>query len=330
MVICTTTGYFISVIGPYFADSKNNDASILNHIIKSNVQSIREWVHESDVFIVDRGFRDSLDMLEDLGIKAKMPCFMRKGDKQMPVQDANASRLVTKVRWVVESANARIKRWRYLASTLPTNQVRNIGQYVRIVCALSNRYLPPLSPGKEDDVILAAKMKHLSTQDNLLQRHIEDKSLHRLSAKWQEADTLEDFPRLNEVDLRNLTCGTYQLKLCSSYMQEHIEGDASIHISKEDHGFIRVKLQSRHVTSKQYIVWVKYGKGEVMSSYCKCRAGARTVGMCSHRAAVIWYLGYARHLDNYNYGVTDWGEDLQDAATSIIDESDTDESVVEE
>lgn len=33
MVICTTSGYFLSILGPYFADSKNNGAAILNHAI---------------------------------------------------------------------------------------------------------------------------------------------------------------------------------------------------------------------------------------------------------------------------------------------------------
>lgn len=39
MVIVSTTGYFISVIGPYFA--KDNDATILNHIMESNIEDIR-------------------------------------------------------------------------------------------------------------------------------------------------------------------------------------------------------------------------------------------------------------------------------------------------
>jgi hypothetical protein len=34
MVIVTTTGHFVNIIGPYFSDAKNNDAAILNHILK--------------------------------------------------------------------------------------------------------------------------------------------------------------------------------------------------------------------------------------------------------------------------------------------------------
>lgn len=93
MVICTTSGY----LGPYYADSKNNDAAILNHAIAKNVDTIRQWVKEEDVMVVDRGFRDSLQVLEDLGIKAQMPSFLKKGDKQLSTEDANSSRLVSKV-----------------------------------------------------------------------------------------------------------------------------------------------------------------------------------------------------------------------------------------
>ncbi|XP_048755757.2 uncharacterized protein LOC125666612 [Ostrea edulis] len=75
MVIVTTTGYFVSILGPYLADSKNNDASILHHIIKTNAENIRSWVSEDDIFIVDRGFRDALPLLADLGIQAEMPFF---------------------------------------------------------------------------------------------------------------------------------------------------------------------------------------------------------------------------------------------------------------
>lgn len=95
LVIVSTTGYFISVMGPYIA--KNNDATILNHVMKTNIEDICNWVREEDIFVIDRGFRDSLDFLEEMGIQAQMPSFMTKGEKQMPTENANSSRLVTKV-----------------------------------------------------------------------------------------------------------------------------------------------------------------------------------------------------------------------------------------
>ncbi|XP_056001835.1 uncharacterized protein LOC125657084 [Ostrea edulis] len=236
MVIVTTTGYFVSILGPYLADSKNNDASILHHIIKTNAENIRSWVSEDDIFIVDRGFRDALPLLADLGIQAEMPCFLEKGQRQMSTGDANISRLVTKVRWVVESSNARIKRWRYLDKTLPTNQIPFIGDYVKIVCALSNRFSPPLNKSTEEDEAEAVKMLYLSKQVNNLKQTVEENCLNRRSIQWQavhECD-IQNFPTLDEEQLRNLTCGTYQLKLSRSYIQEHIEGECDIYF------FIRI------------------------------------------------------------------------------------------
>ena len=119
MVITTTSGYFVSILGPYFADEKNNDASILTHILKSNLEDIRNWVDKDDIFIVDRGFRDSLSLLEDLGIKAEMPRFLSRGDKQMSTEDANMSRLVTKVS-IIDFINS---TWNYMAKLTKFNEL---------------------------------------------------------------------------------------------------------------------------------------------------------------------------------------------------------------
>ena len=80
MVIVSTTGYYIIVLCPYFADSKNNDASILNHIINNNVEEIKQWVKPSVIFVVDRGFQDSLQVLQDLDIQTKILAYLNKGD----------------------------------------------------------------------------------------------------------------------------------------------------------------------------------------------------------------------------------------------------------
>lgn len=71
-------------MGPYIA--KNNDATILNHVMKTNIEDICDWVREEDIFVIDRGFRDSLDFLEEMGIQAQMPSFMTKGEKQLKMQ----------------------------------------------------------------------------------------------------------------------------------------------------------------------------------------------------------------------------------------------------
>ena len=59
MVVTSTTGYIISIIGPFFANSSNNDASIWKDCSTKNRAGVLAWLEENDVIIVDRGFRDS-------------------------------------------------------------------------------------------------------------------------------------------------------------------------------------------------------------------------------------------------------------------------------
>lgn len=42
MMLVATTGYMLDVFSPYFADTQNNDANILTHLIKSDAHSIRD------------------------------------------------------------------------------------------------------------------------------------------------------------------------------------------------------------------------------------------------------------------------------------------------
>ena len=65
--------------------------------MKENVEDIRNWVQGDDVFVVDRGFRDYLEYLGQLGTKADMPALMTQDQKQKATEDPNASRLVTNV-----------------------------------------------------------------------------------------------------------------------------------------------------------------------------------------------------------------------------------------
>jgi hypothetical protein len=62
--------------------------------------------------------------------------------KQYTTEEANKSRLITKVRWVVESANGRIKQWRFLDKVVPNKLVKYIGDFFKIVCAILNCFRP--------------------------------------------------------------------------------------------------------------------------------------------------------------------------------------------
>lgn len=103
MIITSTDGYIISVLGPYLADAKNNDATIIKSCLYENKEGILEWLLDDDVLVVDRGFRDAVKPMKDLGFQPMIPDFLRAGRKQLTAQEANRTRCITKVRWVVES-----------------------------------------------------------------------------------------------------------------------------------------------------------------------------------------------------------------------------------
>lgn len=79
MVFVSTSGYILSVIGPYYSDGKNNDAQIMKHIIQNDIEEFKQWVCENDVIIVEGGFRDSVELLHEIGVRTKMPSFVKKG-----------------------------------------------------------------------------------------------------------------------------------------------------------------------------------------------------------------------------------------------------------
>ena len=47
----------------------------------------------------------------------------------------------SQIKWIVESANARIKQWNYLGHILPSSQIPFIGDFIKIVCSICNRFV---------------------------------------------------------------------------------------------------------------------------------------------------------------------------------------------
>ena len=92
MIIVATDGYIVSAIGPYYADWRNNDANITDHLLRTNQEDILNWLKANDTLVVDRGFRDVLDFVSSLGFNIYMPSFLPKSKKQYTV-----SYLVTKL-----------------------------------------------------------------------------------------------------------------------------------------------------------------------------------------------------------------------------------------
>lgn len=166
-----------------------------------------------------------------------------------------------------------MKRWRYLDRTVPNTQIPYVGDYVRIISAICNKYFPPLSSGEtEEDIAIAAKMVYLSRQPNELRNWIETEGIDRRSFTWTKFDAsgvAPEFPQLSEEEIREITLGTYQVKMAKSYTNAYIneDGNYGIHVNEDVENVVSARIQSRHVSAKKYYSWIQYGEGVVQAWY---------------------------------------------------------------
>lgn len=324
MMVVTTTGAIVDVLGPYLADGHNGDSEITHHILAQNINGMADNLEDGDIFILDRGFQHCQETLHALGIQGYMPSFTQ--GKQPSSQEANDTRLVTVNRWVVESANSRVKKWKLLAEIVPNSQVEYIGDYIRIVAALCNAFRPPLASDHIGDEDKAEEMLAKAQEGNTLQTEVATGPLSS-RGKWEnisECDVAQDFPQMSEDQVRALTFGVYQVKQAKRYISEHMrEGELEIQVHQDSPGLLRCRIQSMHMNATKYFTWVEYTPERVTRWYCQCKAGARVVGCCSHVAAVIWYLAYGRH---HNFIASSGvGNSIMDAEDVTLDDDESDD-----
>lgn len=90
--IVTTTGFILEAAGPYFCDSKNNDAANIRHHYKH--AELLLFLDEGDYFIFDRGFRDVVDETTENGVSVYMPRLLGGKRRNFTCDEANESRKV--------------------------------------------------------------------------------------------------------------------------------------------------------------------------------------------------------------------------------------------
>ncbi|CAF4911820.1 unnamed protein product [Rotaria socialis] len=166
---------------------------------------------QDDVIVVDRGFRDCVNAMEDLGLNVVFPPFLN-GRKQFTTMAANQSRFVTKVRWVVEAANGRIKQFKFLANTAANSSLPHLEQYLSIVCSIINRYRPPIKTSSIQDTVIADQMISLRNQKKNFEAFLQKSNLKKNSSTWEtidHSDILHEFPIMTEDEIvNNITLGT--------------------------------------------------------------------------------------------------------------------------
>lgn len=329
-LIVAPDGYILAIQGPYFSDSRNNDARILNNEFQRDADNMRGWFHDGDIFILDRGYRDAQPLLRELGIEYKMPAFLGPQQKQLFTEEANESRLVTKTRWIIETRNGHIKSmFKFFDHTIIMPHLHHLGEFYNIAGAIINRY-HPLVLMEEANAGLARELLDKSREVNIVQARVEVERMCYRNAQWihLHEGQLRDFPRLTLEYLRDLTIGTFQVRLARSYIQDKMQRDAQEEFQLDslfdEQGFIRVRVFSRFRNATKHQIFIAYNirdadniddeREAIFGYYCTCKSGARTVGTCAHVTSVLWYLGYARHQPNVRYPSSSLLNTILDAA----------------
>ena len=228
---------------------------------------------------------------------------------QLSTAEANESQFVTKSRCPVEAVHGILgKKYRLLHVQFQNKMLRDAGTYCKIACFLNNCFGKRLNSDLDmaDDII--ARMQSMKNKDNVLAARIETENLSRRKVPFCQltsADLL-DFPELTERELVVFFTGTYQLSQATSYLAEILNTDTNtlkvqfLKTSTPANTLVKFEVQSRHINRKQYRCYMQYQPENntldgIQGYYCECGNGLRTVGSCSHIAALIYYLSNLRY-----------------------------------
>jgi hypothetical protein len=194
--------------------------------------------------VLDRGFQDFvLRFIRDpvtnqikpqwSHIKCWMPSLLKVTDttKQFDTKRANYSRIVTKIRWIVEYVNGRIKtQFRMLANVIHNTIVPNTRFDMQIAGAILNLRTQPVY-SDNDDVRIATRMLAINGlhPHNRLEDEIKGfdeirvfRGKERVFTKMDQIK-LSDFPKLSKTEMYKITLGSYQLKQSLSYIAQYFQ-----------------------------------------------------------------------------------------------------------
>lgn len=318
VMVCTTTdGTIAFVLGPYKATT--NDATIMNSLTEKS--DAFDQLHEGDVILLDRGFRDSVDVVRAKGFDVKTPHFLEKSaaNQQFTTQQANETRLVTANRYAVETRNGHFKSiFKIFGKVWTNNTLPHLMTDLRVAAALINVYFKTVESHKGHSTEIATKMLNRLHRPNHLSTIVARRSFQKNIKNFVQFHDFDALPQLSVQQLMQISLGPYQIRQAPSYCQMHCKANNSEFVVFEcpdevAHEFLSdfisdkrklkllmMRLKSRFRSQKTHDVYVlvdvKSKSEECVLEYCcSCQNGLRTVGTCSHVMSLIWFSLYIKH-----------------------------------
>lgn len=336
-LITCPDGYIIDICGPYAATK--TDAQIMSEIINDQTSPVHIILQTDDVFILDRGFRDSIPDIESAGYVAHMPPSKDRHATQLTDIQANKSRQITMVRWVIEVINGWFKRdYKIFRHTVINKTLPHIFEDFRIAGALINAFRQRLTDNEHAHAFINIIAQRI-TEPNRLGNYVVAENMNRQRAVFSSMTaTSIPFPQLTKEDIILFSLGTYHLKLARSYVAEHLRGRDGIYnielssspspsmsqygLVTENCSLVRGRILSRHVSNKIYYTYILIklnvqGRQAIEAYYCSCMTGMRTLGACAHTVSILWYLGVGRHQDNFIGPASAWDDIIIESDNTI-------------
>ncbi|CAH2088308.1 unnamed protein product [Euphydryas editha] len=199
-------GHIVDVFGPYPASLSDSD--IMKSPFENENSILRTHFRPNDIFILDRGFRDSIPLLKSLGYKVHKPENILPADSQLTTINANKTRYVTLCRWVVEVINGRFKNefklfkaeYFNLAST-------HLMDDFRICATLINTYHVKLRDRPDAKLILSRVVERF-TVSNCQAEYVTENNINRRRTQFIPIDAqhkaLDVFPQM--ICILTLNC----------------------------------------------------------------------------------------------------------------------------
>ncbi|CAF1095286.1 unnamed protein product, partial [Brachionus calyciflorus] len=142
-----------------------------------------------------------------------------------------------------------------------------------------------------------------------------------MKKKLKLRNDMEKYLELRLMSSQNIFTKIEELQADGFPKLENLEND-------EDSKIVFAKIQSRHSNSLKYKIFLRFkphsNNLDNLSWVCSSKTGKRTLGCCSHVAALIYFMGYGRyHLEN----IPKPGIKLKKIIIPIFNDTDDDEDV---